>query len=421
MKTPSVKNLPKIQAALLAAGLFANASAFAMTYTYRVPAKGVMYYAWSAEGGAGASVPPPAAVSAATPGRYGAAAIKVDGTLWTSGGVSGQLPSANGAPTTRKTFAPIYDTSKFVNVSVNGGHMLAIKDNGTLWGTGQNDSGQLGDGTTTDRTGTLVQVGNGASGFVLASGGYNFSVALKQDGTIWGTGYNYSGNFGGPAGAMYTNFVNLANGEKFVWVGAVYDGAFALKADGTLWNVGRNDAGGLGDGTCGTGMQCWKYPWGPAGGTNRFTKVAPSNWWTVALKADGTLWCAGSSYGGRFGVAASGVWKDFGACAPGHFFTDVATGADHTLAVKADGSLWASGDNTNGQFGNGSTTSSSTFIRVDGGQGPFVKVMATWWGDGSMALHADGSLWVTGSNNLSFGHLGAGTTGKVLTWTRILP
>ena len=419
MKT-SKKAVTTLKAAALVVGLFAGACAHATTYTYRVPAQGVTgAYTWEG-GGGGAAVPGAVNVSFAGAGRYGASALKVDGTMWTSGAIMGALPSSNGAPTNRTTFAPIADTSKFIYVANRTSSLLAVKDDGTLWASGYNDQGQLGDGTMTNRLGVLVQVGNGATNFVMADASSQTSVALKQDGTIWGAGRNFSAEIGGPSATQYTSFVNLANGEKFVWVGAIRDGAHALKADGTLWNVGRNDGGGMGDGSCGTGSMCYKWPWGPSGGAHRFVQVAPSSWWTVARKADGTLWCAGGSYGGKFGVPDASVWKDFAACGPGHVFTDVAVGSGHTIALKADGTIWATGDNGMGQFGNGTTTSTTAFVQVDGGRGPFVKVMSSWDSSTSMALHADGSLWVTG-NNSWMGHIGAGAASQVTTWTKVLP
>ena len=40
-----------------------------------------------------------------------------------------------------------YATVVVTNVSAGAGHCLFLKSDGTLWGMGQNDYGQLGDGT----------------------------------------------------------------------------------------------------------------------------------------------------------------------------------------------------------------------------------------------------------------------------------
>ena len=58
-------------------------------------------------------------------------------------------------------------------------------------GRGKNDSGQLGDGTTTQRT-NPVQVthadGTGLNGVVGISTGSEHTVYLKSDGTLWAAG-----------------------------------------------------------------------------------------------------------------------------------------------------------------------------------------------------------------------------------------
>jgi alpha-tubulin suppressor-like RCC1 family protein len=73
-------------------------------------------------------------------------------------------------------------------VSVAQNHTMMLKSDGTLWATGRNDYGQLGDGTTTART-TSVQV---MSGVQAVSAGYDHTMILKSDGTLWATGRNKS-------------------------------------------------------------------------------------------------------------------------------------------------------------------------------------------------------------------------------------
>ena len=64
--------------------------------------------------------------------------------------------------------------------------------NGTLWATGNNDRGQLGDGTRTGRL-TPVQV---ATGVRSVAGGFYHSLFVKTDGTLWAMGANSLGQSG---------------------------------------------------------------------------------------------------------------------------------------------------------------------------------------------------------------------------------
>jgi len=72
---------------------------------------------------------------------------------------------------------------------------MALRSDGTLWGWGKNNFGQLGDGTTTDRS-TPTQEATGATNWTaITVGGYH-SMALKSDGTLWGLGRNSHGQLG---------------------------------------------------------------------------------------------------------------------------------------------------------------------------------------------------------------------------------
>lgn len=76
----------------------------------------------------------------------------------------------------------------FVSVVSGGDHTLALKNDGTVWAWGVNNSAQLGDGTLIDRH-FPVQLSNLNSIIALAAG-TSHSLALKNDGTVWvwGTG-----------------------------------------------------------------------------------------------------------------------------------------------------------------------------------------------------------------------------------------
>ena len=72
------------------------------------------------------------------------------------------------------------------HVSTSGSHTLVLRADGTVWATGLNSSGQLGDGTTINRI-VLTQV-PGLSDVVAVAAGGNHSLALKDDGTVWAWG-----------------------------------------------------------------------------------------------------------------------------------------------------------------------------------------------------------------------------------------
>ena len=101
--------------------------------------------------------------------------------------------------------AQIYP-SGFTAIAAGSHHSMALKNDGTAWAWGQNDFGQLGDGTTTQWQVT-TQVG-GLAGVLAISTGDKFSIALKSDGTVWAWGAGSAANFSG-LGAI-TSAVNSA-------------------------------------------------------------------------------------------------------------------------------------------------------------------------------------------------------------------
>lgn len=65
-----------------------------------------------------------------------------------------------------------------VNIGAGRLHSLAIEKDRSVWAWGDNDFGQLGDGTTTDRL-KPVRV-TGVTGGEEVAGGRDYSVALVQ-------------------------------------------------------------------------------------------------------------------------------------------------------------------------------------------------------------------------------------------------
>jgi len=74
-------------------------------------------------------------------------------------------------------------------VSAGYQHTVAIKKDGSLWAWGKNDFSELGDGTTTNRS-TPVNVGF-SKDWAAVSAGYQHTVAIKKDGSLWSWEFDY--------------------------------------------------------------------------------------------------------------------------------------------------------------------------------------------------------------------------------------
>ena len=178
-------------------------------------------------------------------GNYYAVATKTDGTLW-SWGYNGQ--GQLGLGTTAAVSSPnqIGALTNWSKVSAGYDSCLAIKTDGTLWAWGKNNYGTLGTGNTTYYS-SPKQIG-ALTNWLTISSSYQFSLALKTDGTIWSWGTNNVGQLGLGNTTNYSSPKQI--GAATYWGSAVSGkgtgSAAALKNDGTLWTWGYNYSGQLG-------------------------------------------------------------------------------------------------------------------------------------------------------------------------------
>jgi len=290
--------------------------------------------------------------------------LKSDGTIWGTGRNSeGQLGLGN-TDTPKSVFTQeVLGDTDWRFIDSGSGHLMAIKHDGTLWGTGSNNWAQLGMGNldTTNRS-TLTQVSS-ASDWETVSCGYDFTLGIKTDGSLWAWGHNHMSQLGLVyIGSKYYVPTEVSLGFKVskVECGVYY--SFIVSEDGELWGTGQK--ADLGFGWTGFGLY------------SEFTQIGSDTDWD-RIEAAGNIW--------------------------------------HTalnLAIKTDGSLWGMGENEYGQLGLG----------YEGGDGDTQEVESSWiqigtdtdWIDMSIgntwtaAQKSDGSLWGSGTYYEDEGHFGTG-------------
>jgi len=336
-------------------------------------------------------------VTAIFRGAYHYCALVDDATVrcWGQNGF-GQL--GDGSTTNRS--ASVAVTGLTGAVQGAGGmsnHACAVIPGGELRCWGLNNQGQLGDGSLVNRTAPVPVAG--LAGVVEAGTGGAFTCARRTGGQVSCWGRNNAGQLGNSTTTNSLTPVTVS-GLTAVSLHVGYEHACAVLAGGTAVCWGANTFGRLGDGTTNDRM----VPT-PVSGLTGVTAMSAGTWHTCALVAGGTLKCWGRNESGQLGdgtvtdrpspvdvVALTGV-------------TTLGCGQAHTCALVADGSAYCWGSNTAGQLGNGSTTLSSMPVAVGGllgaiGIGPGA--------DHTCARLTGGTIHCWGGN--TGGQLGDGTT-----------
>ncbi len=302
--------------------------------------------------------------------------IKDDGSLWSWGANSNpQSDDKSDQTSPRKIMDNVLSVSK-------GSHSAVIKTDGSLWTWGSNGCGELGDGTNkTSKTPKKVM-----DKVAKVSAGNEYTAVIKTDGSLWTWGANNYGQLGNgkidvsPEAGIKP--FKVMNGVADVCTG--FDYTAAIKTDGSLWVWGQNWAGQLGDNTT---KPCYT----PKKVMDNVEAVSIYSSHTAVIKTDGSLWMWG---GNRWGQLGDGTQTSSNK--PKKVMEDViavSTNIGFTAAIKKDGSLWAWGDNDGGQLGNGNTIESSKPVKV---MEDVVAVETS--SRYILAQKIDGSLWMCGYN-----------------------
>lgn len=363
---------------------------------------------------------------------------------------SGTLPDAVSQPFT------VHEVFTAQSVTADDRHTCALDADGTAYCWGSNWAGQLGDGTTEDRTSPTAVAGG--HHFVAVTGGSYHTCAVTVDGRAYCWGDNSLGELGnGSTNGARTPY-EVSFGSPFVAIDAGWYHTCGLTADGRAYCWGDNGYGQLGDGTdssrtvptlvagdpsfatisggyqqtCGLTADGTAYCWGgnlygevgdstfatdegsrlvPTAvvGSHRFVSLTagggPCHGKTCGITTDGTTLCWGRSYqisgvlfGDRYRPYPTAIDGD-----PG--FTSLTVGGLGACGVTAGGALYCWGDGFYGQIGTGDFNSVTipTLILPD------LAVVSVSMGEyHTCAVTAEGATYCWGDN--SRGQLGNGSS-----------
>jgi len=339
--------------------------------------------------------------------------ITTDGTLWGWGSNEfGQVGnnSLNNVP------EPVQITklSGWKDIACGDGHSLAIDSHGKLWGWGRNDNGELGDAQASGTGNVLKPVRiHGADSIwkaIAACGAH--SMGITTDGKLWVWGY---GTLYDAAGNIYYSPIQVGSDTDWVKITTGQYFFIAIKRDSTLWGWGRNAEGEAGDST--TSNNIFTPPV-EIDSNHKWTAIAAGNDHTLALQRNGTLWSWGNNTSGELGngtlTAGTHGPKQVGTA---KYFA-ISAGTNYSLAISKDSLRWAWGDDGIGQFGNdtgGSGVHMSLIPELTDSSRPWANVAAA--AETDYDLFATGALWASGDND--FEETGDGNAIRTVTLIKV--
>lgn len=266
-----------------------------------------------------------------------------------SAGFNGSGQFGNG--TTISSCRPTDNISGFTDwcqASAGECHIVAVRQNGTLWAWGLNANGRLGDGTKTSRCSPVSVVG-GFTNWCQVSAGGSHTAAVRTNGTLWTWGDGTSGRLGDGTTVAKSSPVSVVGGfTDWCQVAVGCTTTAAVRANGTLWTWGDNVAGQLGDNTTVNKSS----PVSVAGVFNDWCQVATVGNRVAAIRTDGTLYTWGCGVCGQLGNNSTANRSSPGTTS-GNLsnWCQVSVGPSHMVAVRTNGTLWGWGCTADNRIG----------------------------------------------------------------------
>ncbi|RXR21807.1 RCC1 domain-containing protein [Flavobacterium stagni] len=318
-------------------------------------------------------------------------AIKNDGTLW-GWGLNGNRLGLGYFSATENLPIQVGNANDWLVVSSGENHALALKTNGTLWSWGNGQFGQLGNGVFNSATFTVTQVGT-ANDWVAIAAGTGFSLALKNNGTLWSWGLNSTGQLGQNNTTNLNLPTQVGIATDWLKIEAGDQHALALKTNNSLWSWGNNTTGQLGDGSFNTSL----IPI-PIASALTFIEISAGFDHSMAIESGLTLYTWGNNTNGQLG---DGTNTTSNVPIPISFSLDglpssciaISAGQTHSLIIRNNATLWSAGFNNQGQLAQGNLTNLNTFIQVGSGTN-WTQISAGFVHSHAMDSSAD--LWSAG-------------------------
>ena len=350
---------------------------------------------------------PAVAITRVSSGYSHSLGLGSDGNVYAWGNNQyGQL--GNGSTVNSLIPLPAASGLTFTQISAGNFFSLGIASNGTTYAWGDNQYGQLGNGSTVNSSiPVAVQAPPGVTFTQISAGDYH-ALALGSDGNVYAWGSNQYGQLGN--GSTVNSLIPVSisglSGVTFTQISSGNYFSLAVASNGNAYAWGNNSYGRLGNGTT-TNSSVPVLVQAPS--TVTFTRISAGTSFATALGSDGNAYAWGRNQYGELGIGTTtDSWTPIQVLVPaGVGFTDISSNTYFTVALGSDGNSYAWGLGTTGELGNGTNTSSSTPVKVQTPTGVSLTQVSSGV-NFALAIGSDGNAYGWGQNTL--GEVGDGTT-----------
>ncbi len=330
-------------------------------------------------------------------------------------------------------------STPIIQISAGGAFAIALDSSGNVFTWGQDNEGQLGNGSASGHSATPVEVlggeqgGTDLSNIIWISAGLDYGLALDSTGEVWAWGNNSDGQFGnGSSGTTSDTPVAVANifttlGLSLINTtspsisGSEGESSYVLDSSGNVWAWGNNNDGQLGNGTITNSDIPIKIP-----GLVNITEISGGVDFALALNSSGNVYAWGNNAQDQLGIGSTTPTTSdtpvevVGGAQGGTDLSNIigiSANNETSLALTSGGNVYSWGSNAVGQLGNDTTTSSDSPVEVHGVNNSGFLGNITQVAEGadttaadsaSYALSSAGNVYAWGHNN--DGQLGIGST-----------
>ena len=252
-----------------------------------------------------------------------------------------------------------------VKIACGNSHTIVLLDDGTVYGCGINDWGQLGNGNTDSQTSLVPmilteKIPPGKKVVNIACGD-QYTIVLLEDGTVYGCGRNDNGQLGNNSQTESLTLVpmiltkKIPPGKKVVNIACGDQHTIVLLDDGTVYGCGTNNIGQLGIGNRNTPKKTL-VPMELSG--KKVVNIACGYDYTIVLLDDKTVYGCGYNEDGQLGNGNTITPQP--TLVPMTLsekkVINIACGRLHTIVFLDNKTIYGCGYNFYGQLGNGNNT-----------------------------------------------------------------